>query len=167
MSTTNEQTGWLYRALRESKPEHEVEPWIQNVAKADIPKGDHAFAPGKTALISILDPAATPPERKREFTEVLQLEFLDVDEESDVSIKPEHAIQILNFLKKCQETNTNVVVHCTAGVCRSGGVASAAEILGFRWRKPKNFYYSPNLLVKRMILIRAFEREEENHEPRS
>lgn len=161
MLTTNAQTGWLYRALKESKPEFEVDLWIQNVPKAAIPKGEHAFIPGKTALISILDPAATPPERKCEFTDVLQVEFLDVDEESEVSIQPHHAIEILNFLKKCQETQTNVVVHCTAGICRSGGVASAAEILGFRWRKPADFHYAPNLLVKRMILIRAMEMDED------
>ena len=43
----------------------------------------------------------------------------------------------------------NVVVHCVAGVCRSGAVAEVGVMMGFR---DAEAFRSPNLLVKHKMM---------------
>ena len=43
----------------------------------------------------------------------------------------------------------NVIVHCHAGVCRSGAVAELGVMLGF---KDTESFRSPNLLVKHKMM---------------
>jgi hypothetical protein len=43
----------------------------------------------------------------------------------------------------------NVVVHCHAGICRSGAVVEVASIMGFT---PTDKYRQPNLRVKHKMM---------------
>lgn len=161
MSTTNAPTNLPLEGFSVlSNYDDEQGVWIQNVSLPSILSGDHSYVPGKTALISIRDICTPLPNFKKEFTKVLPLEFLDLDEESELAIQPAHATAIADFLIDCYDEGTNVVVHCHAGICRSGGVASAGEVLGFKW-KPQPFVhpvYAPNLRVKRMVLSRLWKK---------
>ena len=43
----------------------------------------------------------------------------------------------------------NVLVHCHAGICRSGAVVEVGEIMGFT---PTDRFRAPNLLVKHRMM---------------
>lgn len=127
---------------------------IQNVAKADISTEDHMKS-DKSILISILDPASTPPTYWHGFIEVKVFEFLDLDEEDDFSITEAQAEEIADLLKHCLTSDIDVVVHCTAGICRSGAVAEAGRRLGFEFLRNGvmgvDCWESPNSRVLRLV----------------
>jgi len=102
-------------------------PWIQNVAMSDIKKGFH-IDPGINAmLIQIVDPPGDFPTPKYAFRETHQFEFLDVEEKDQVldeamRCSHEQAAELVRLLQHALEQRMNVIVHCVAGVCRSGAV---------------------------------------------
>lgn len=129
-------------------------PWIENVAAADIPARYHHDAGENSMLISITDPAGWKPEAAHPFKERHNFEFLDVEENDEVleeamKCSQEQANELVRLLQYALENRMNVVVHCFAGICRSGAVAEVGVMLGFddvgRWR-------SPNLLVKSRMM---------------
>lgn len=129
-------------------------PFIINVAAADIPSRFHPDPGQNSMLISISDPGGYHPVPAHQFNEIHNFEFLDV-ERNDPVIDPtwkcsqEQADQIVALLQKAKENNTNVVVHCMAGICRSGAVAEVGAIMGFEDSKR---FRSPNLLVKHQMM---------------
>ena len=128
-------------------------PWIQNVALSDIPKGFH-FDPGINAmLIQIVDPCMEFPEPKYQFRERHQFEFLDLEEKDswgeEFKITDEQAETIAKLLQHALDERMNVVVHCVAGVCRSGAVCEVGVMMGFR---DTEVYRSPNLMVKHKLM---------------
>lgn len=128
-----------------------MKPWIQNVSMADIKRGFHYDAGPNSMLIQIVDPAYEFPKPALKFKEVHQFEFLDSEEENDeFAIQPEQAEQIAELLQHALDNNMNVVVHCHAGVCRSGAVVSAGVQLGFR---DTGDYRAPNLRVKKLLFL--------------
>ena len=131
----------------------DLQPWIQNVAKEDIPKGFH-FDPGyNSMLIQIVDPDDEFPIPKYTFRETHQFKFLDLEEEDrcdeSLKISDQQAAQIAHLLTHALENKMNVVVHCFAGVCRSGAVVEVGTMLGFR--DPECFR-SPNKMVKDKLM---------------
>lgn len=129
-------------------------PWIENVAAEDVIKGFHHNAGENSMLISIRDPATFPPVPKHSFKEIYCFEFLDLEDDDDVvyeeaKITQEDATILVKLLQRALDNRMNVVVHCFAGVCRSGAVAEVGVMMGFddvgRWR-------APNLRVKRMMM---------------
>lgn len=129
--------------------------WIQNVAKADIPKRHHIDAGPNAMLIQIVDPASEFPIPKHEFREVHQFEFLDLENADDLPggeefmITVEQAAQLVALLKRALDHNMNVVVHCHAGICRSGAVAEVGVMMGFEDAKA---FRAPNLRVKHLMM---------------
>jgi len=128
--------------------------WIQNVSLSDIKKGFH-INPGENAmLIQIVDPAYEFPTPLYKFKEVHQFEFLDI-EANDYSIdeawrcSQEQANELVRLLQHAQENHMNVIVHCHAGVCRSGAVCEVGVMMGF---KDTEVFRSPNLLVKHKMM---------------
>ena len=127
--------------------------WIENVAAADIPHAWHHAAGPNSMLISICDPGGWRPEAKHEFKERHDFEFLDAEDEDgfpeEDKISDEQAQAIVRLLQHALENRMNVVVHCTAGICRSGAVAEVGVMLGFddceRFRQP-------NLRVKHRMM---------------
>jgi len=128
-------------------------PWIENVALVDIPRGRHHDAGANSMLIQILDPAMEFPVPRHKFREVHQFEFLDLEKNDpfgeEFKITDEQAEQLVTLLKTALDLRMNVVVHCHAGVCRSGAVAEVGVMMGFQ---DAEAFRSPNLLVKHKMM---------------
>ena len=123
--------------------------WIQNVSKDDVVKGRH-YDPGPNSLlISIVDPDMKNPPAKYPFKERFNFKFLDVEDEQEHAISIEQVNLIAEFLVRAKKNKTNVVVHCVAGLCRSGAVAEAGIAMGFEDTETIRI---PNLRVKSMLI---------------
>jgi predicted protein tyrosine phosphatase len=137
-------------------------PWIENVALADIPKGRHHNAGDNSMLIQIVDPDMEFPVPKHTFKETHQFKFLDIEDDGlsnngtgekiDMSwgmITDDQAASLVKLLQHAMDKRMNVVVHCHAGVCRSGAVAEVGVMMGFN---DCEAFRSPNLLVKHKMM---------------
>lgn len=69
--------------------------------------------------------------------------------EKNSSAPPEDAQRLVGLLQHALDERLHVVVHCTAGVCRSGAVVEVAEMMGFT---PVERFRAPNMLVKHRML---------------
>lgn len=142
-------------------------PWIENVAASDIPTRFHHDAGPNSMLISIVDPAGWPPVAKHEFKERHNFEFLDI-EKHDFAIdeamrcSQEQADRLVELLQHALKNNMNVVVHCTAGVCRSGAVTEVGVMMGF---EDTGRFRSPNLLVKHRMMSKLGWTYDEDEKP--
>ena len=127
--------------------------WIENVAATDVSSGFHHEAGPNSMLISIVDPAGWAPTPKYPFKEVHRFEFLDAEDEDgfpeEAKISREQAEEIVALLQSALDRHMNVVVHCTAGICRSGAVVEIGSMLGFT---PVERYRQPNLRVKHLMM---------------
>ena len=129
-------------------------PWIENVGLSDIPKGRHHAAGENSMLIQIVDPAMEFPVPIHKFKETYQFEFLDVEEkdkvfEEEMRCSHEQAAELVRLLQHALEKRMNVVVHCVAGVCRSGAVCEVGVMMGF---EDTEVFRSPNLCVKHRMM---------------
>ncbi|HET8687170.1 MAG TPA: hypothetical protein VFM18_11000, partial [Methanosarcina sp.] len=104
--------------------------------------------------IQIVDPDMEFPTPARNFACVKQYKFLDLEEDGPsvetLGIQPSQAADIADDLKRALLIGGNVVVHCHAGVCRSGAVAEAGVVLGFR---DLHVYRQPNSFVKKLLRL--------------
>jgi hypothetical protein len=127
--------------------------WIENVSWDDVKNGWHYDCGDNSMLIQIADPASFFPTPKRSFKEVHQFEFLDAEDgdrfPEEAMISDEQAKQLVDLLQHAKETCMNVVVHCHAGICRSGAVVEVASMMGFT---PTDRYRQPNLRVKHKMM---------------
>lgn len=128
-------------------------PWIANYSLKDVQRGLH-FDPGPNSmLIQIVDPCMEFPVPSFTFKEVHKFEFLDLEEKDGLAhefkISRMQAAALVSLLQQALDKEMNVIVHCVAGVCRSGAVAEVGTIMGFRDR---GVYRSPNLMVKHYML---------------
>ena len=128
-------------------------PWIENVAAADVPMRYHHEAGPNSMLIQIMDPAGWFPTPAHDFKEVHRFEFLDADDDDgfpeEAKISDSQAQKIARLLQHALANRMNVVVHCYAGLCRSGAVAEVGVILGFQDTGRTRI---PNLRVKRKLM---------------
>lgn len=129
-------------------------PWIQNVALSDIKRGLHIDAGINSMLIQIVDPGMEFPQPFYNFKEIHQFEFLDVEKTDEVldeemRCSQEQADKLVFLLKKALDNRMNVVVHCHAGICRSGAVCEVGVMMGF---DDTEGFRSPNLLVKHKMM---------------
>jgi predicted protein tyrosine phosphatase len=132
-------------------------PWITNVSMNAITNGTFPDTDGGI-LIQIVSTVARFPEvpenRKHEFSEIYQYRFEDIEEDEKIvdlqfGIQHWQALDIIETLLSAIEKDKNVVVHCHAGICRSGAVVEVAEMLGF---KTLNAYRQPNCMVKKALM---------------
>lgn len=138
-------------------------PWIENVAAADIPMRFHHDAGDNSMLIQIMDPCPSWwPEPRHQFKEVHKFEFLDIEEDgltnngdgtwtdmSEFAITQEQADELVRLLQHAWDHKMNVVVHCFAGICRSGAVCEIGVMMGF---DDAERFRQPNLLVKHKMM---------------
>jgi predicted protein tyrosine phosphatase len=128
-------------------------PWIENVAASDVSLGFHHDAGPNSMLISITDPAGWRPEAKHDFKERHDFEFLDAEDTDgfpdEAKISDAQAEQIVALLQRALDNRMNVVVHCMAGICRSGAVAEVGVMMGFNDCEK---YRQPNLRVKHKLM---------------
>ena len=142
-------------------------PWIENVAAADIPMRFHHEAGENSMLIQIMDPAPTWwPAPAHEFREVHRFEFMDVERDdnwpAEAKITSAQAEEIVRLLKHALENQMNVVVHCMAGLCRSGAVTEVGVMMGF---DDTERFRSPNLMVKHNLMRALGWTYDENEKP--
>ena len=127
--------------------------FIENVSKSDVFNGHHYDAGINSMLIRIQDPATEFGKIKYPFKEVHEFEFLDAEDEDgfpdECKIQDEQAAELVRLLKYAQEKHMNVVVHCHAGICRSGAVVEVATMMGFT---PTDRYRQPNVRVKTKMM---------------
>jgi hypothetical protein len=128
-------------------------PWIENVSLGDVPKGRHHNAGENSMLIQIVDPGMEFPVPMHKFKETHQFQFLDLERDDDfpeeLKINDTQAAELVGLLQHALDKRMNVVVHCVAGVCRSGAVCEVGVILGFN---DCEVFRSPNLLVKHKMM---------------
>lgn len=126
-------------------------PWIQNISRAAVQS--RVLSPkdlGNTILIQIADPGQSFPTPQDTYTYTYRFEFADVNYATDVGgehiITDTQAGWLVDILSAALDSSYNVVVHCSAGICRSGAVCEVGVIMGFsdlaRTRR------QPNLAVK-------------------
>jgi predicted protein tyrosine phosphatase len=127
--------------------------FIENVSKSDVFNGHHYDAGINSMLIRIQDPATEFGKIKYPFKEVHEFVFLDAEDEDgfpdECKIQDEQAAELVRLLKHAQENHMNVVVHCHAGICRSGAVVEVATMMGFT---PTDRMRIPNLRVKHKMM---------------
>ncbi len=128
--------------------------WIQNVALADIPKGHHVAVKENSMLIQIVDPCMEFPTPKHKFKEVHQFEFLDLEKDDmpdaeEFKVTDAQAPELVRLLQHAFDNRMDVIVHCVAGVCRSGAVCEVGVMMGFQ---DTEVFRSPNLLVKHKMM---------------
>ena len=143
-------------------------PWIENVAADDIPKRFHHEAGPNSMLISITDPASWRPTPAHEFKERHDFEFLDVERDDHVDdeamkISDADAERLVRLLEHALANKMNVVVHCFAGICRSGAVCEVGVMMGF---DDTGRFRSPNLLVKHKMMKVLGWTYDENEKPK-
>lgn len=131
-----------------------MNPFIENCAWDDVKHGWHFDCGPRAVLIQIADPATFFPVPKHKFEKVYQFEFLDAEDHDDrfpdeVKIQDDQAKEIVEILISALAEKRNVIVHCHAGICRSGAVVEVASILGFI---PTQRYRQPNLRVKHRMM---------------
>lgn len=128
-------------------------PWIQNVSMSDVKQGLHFDAGVNSMLIQIVDPAYEFPVPLKKFREVHQFEFLDIEatdqEFAEFACTQEQAAELVRLLEHALANRMNVVVHCHAGICRSGAVCEVGTMMGF---DDTEVFRSPNLLVKHLMM---------------
>jgi protein tyrosine phosphatase len=104
-------------------------------------------------LIQISDPASWVPTPLKEFKEAHRFEFLDAEDDDDFpdecKISDKQAKEIVDLLKRAIDENMNVIVHCYAGICRSGAVVEVGSIMGFT---PTERFRLPNIRVKHKMM---------------
>lgn len=127
--------------------------FIENASKSDVFHGHHYDAGDNSMLIRIQDPATEFGKIKHNFKEVYEFEFLDAEDddgfEDECKISDDQARDIIGLLQRAIDNRMNVVVHCHAGICRSGAVVEVATMMGFT---PAERYRQPNLRVKRKLM---------------
>ena len=127
--------------------------WIQNVSMSDIRQGHHVNPGINAMLIQIVDPAYEFPVPRYAFRETHQFEFLDAERDDcypdECKITPAQAQELVQLLQHALDQRMNVIVHCHAGVCRSGAVAEVGVMMGF---DDAEAFRSPNLLVKHSMM---------------
>lgn len=121
-------------------------PWIANVGEAFAEK----WTPdGNTVCISISEPGRKP--RLPQFVDLIREHFQDYDSgkapEGAVLFTPTHAARLARFARKHRDAGRNILVHCAAGVSRSGAVVEAL-LEAFPEYEDRGWPRHPNGLVK-------------------
>jgi predicted protein tyrosine phosphatase len=127
--------------------------WIENVSMGDVHLGHHSDLGENCMLIRIQDPATEFCPTKHVFKEVHQFEFLDAEDEDgfpdECKISDEQASTIASLLQRALDNHMNVLVHCHAGICRSGAVVEVGSMMGFTATER---FRQPNLRVKHKMM---------------
>jgi len=130
-------------------------PWIENQSLEHIFTGLHRLEPSRTVLIRICDRGSffnDDDVRHREsFSAIHKFKFDDTDD-GPYRLTDYHAAKLVCILNEALVNGHNVVVHCAAGLCRSGAVTEVGVMMGF---DDGETYRIPNLHVKKLLMKHA------------
>lgn len=128
---------------------------------AQAMNGDFRQMPENTILIQFADPDKVFPRVPRDFTEIHQFKCWDVtdsdpkwDQLKDGAFSADQAKQLAQILVNAWEQKQNVLVHCVAGLCRSGAVVEILVSV-FKYTAMHSNRH-PNYMVRRMIVDELF-----------
>lgn len=139
--------------------------FIQNVSYTNFQDGFHRNPGDNSIAIQILSPRRDDfgpvggivpwPTSPYNYKEVYQFLFDDIihesqenDEDDLKALSEDQAKQIVDILYNAYNNEMNVIVHCAAGICRSGAVVEAGIVIGF---EDTRTFRSPNILVKKKL----------------
>ena len=128
-------------------------PWIINVSRDAVRTGEHIIS-ANCMLIQIADPDAEFPQPKHDFTEVHQFHFLDAEDNSlvpheNMRCSFQQAAELVQLIQHAMDSQMDIVVHCAAGICRSGAVCEVGTMMGMQ---DKRSFRIPNTLVKNRMM---------------
>ena len=134
--------------------------FITNVPMAAVTHGKYPKWVGdkNTILIQIQDPDYSPmakfanAKKRSRFVRVYQYRFED-DVRGPNVITDDDANSIVGALNFAKQHGYNVLVHCHAGLCRSGAVTEVGVMLGFE--DVNGNPRIPNTLVKQKLRVAA------------
>lgn len=128
-------------------------PTIENCSMHDVQWQNYKNPGSGSVLIQIRDPCSAhqwPAANPQHFGEVHRFEFADVEcADEPGAIVADQAGHLAMILQNALAESRNVVVHCHAGICRSGAIVECAIMLGFEAVHDDRI---PNTLVKNLIL---------------
>lgn len=86
-----------------------------------------------TVLIQIQDPNTQFIDARyfEDFVNIYRFHFTDAESGENI-ISDEQAETIARILQNCYKHSFHVIVHCHAGICRSGAITKAASLIGFK-----------------------------------
>lgn len=122
--------------------------FIENVSRSDIRTGMHSDAGPNSMLIQISDIISEHPAPLKAFKEIHQFNFEDIEEDEEWACTDTQAAELASLLRHAMNNHMNVIVHCHAGLCRSGAVVEAGIFIGFN---PPDRLRLPNTLVKNKL----------------
>lgn len=115
--------------------------WVANFSMKQIEEGEHFTVDNKTILIQIQDPDTKEfinPKYKKDFNKIYQFKFWDAEDEKDIPVKDKEglfsnkqSLEISKIIQDAKENNLNIVIHCHAGICRSGAITEVCGLYGF------------------------------------
>lgn len=125
--------------------------WIANRGESWVELNP---APENTVLISITEPGRKARVPKG-YLDMLRLEFQDYDSlrkhpEDAVLFTSTQAARIARFVRKHRELERNILIHCAAGISRSGAIAEAL-LQAFPEYKDTGWPRHPNGHVKSLM----------------
>lgn len=128
---------------------------IGNYSISQIKNGEHFnISDRPCVLIQILDndEMEVIPFHFSKFKESYRFNFLDTNEESIYSITNSQAKDISEILINSKKLNYDIIVHCHAGICRSGAITESAKLIGYEVAHDSNKGI-PNSLVYNKIRV--------------
>ncbi|MDO9252601.1 MAG: hypothetical protein Q7U48_13760 [Hydrogenophaga sp.] len=110
-------------------------PTITRCSAAEFLAGVHPAPSREAVAIQITDPCCAAPRAGDQYHALHHFEFTDTERASELTgefaINNDQARSIAVILRDALAEGRDVVVHCQAGIYRSGGVAEAARRCGF------------------------------------
>ena len=130
-------------------------PSIINVPQSWVDSEYENFHPGSNAvLISIRTPGYSQPRPKHKYVSEHYFELYDSEWFSEVGnpgyINEDIAKELTDILKVALDNDNDVVVHCAAGVSRSGAVCEVGEMMGFDVFGGR--HRQPNVVIKKLMM---------------
>jgi predicted protein tyrosine phosphatase len=131
--------------------------FIQNVSYTSFESGMHRAPRFNSVAIQILNKDRDDfgaegdqvkwPISPFTFKEIYKFRLEDID--SSEAISDEDAKQIAGILLNAYKNDQDVIVHCAAGISRSGAVCEVGTIIGF---DDTHAFRLPNITIKSKIL---------------
>lgn len=123
-------------------------PKIENCSRADIKNGTHGKVTPNTILIQISDVGYEQPKPLMYFRRSFPFWFDDVNENETNFLNDTSSIVIAKLLRSAYKNDYDIIVHCHAGLCRSGAVVEAALHIGFNPVVSRYRYPNSDITVK-------------------